>query len=275
MVRSTSPGRDTREAVARRRREQRTEYLAGLLVAAATDRERERLRHEIVQLNTPVAESVAARYRRRGIEFEDVLQVAQLALVMAVDRYDPRRGTGFVGFAVPTLTGEVKKYFRDQCWSIRPTRRLQELQQAIQAREPALTQELGRSPRPREIAEALGVATDDVVEALACEACYNPVRLDAPGEHSSRTPADVLGEHDRLLEAVENRQTIEPLLAQLSHRERLLVHLRFDQGCTQGEIAERLGVSQMQVSRRLKALLARLRQRLQTEPDPPQARRSA
>jgi RNA polymerase sigma-B factor len=268
MVQSATAGRDAREAAARRWREDRTECLVRRLASARAHSERQRLRQEIVLLNTPVAESVAARYRHRGAEHEDVLQVAHLALVKAVDRYNAGRGSSFVGFAVPTITGEVKRYFRDQCWSIRPTRRLQELQQAIQASEPALTQELGRSPRPREIATDLGVSTDDVIEALACEACFNLLPLDAPTstEGSVRTPADTLGQRDELLEYIENRQLLEPLLAQLSHRERLLLHLRFDEGCTQSQIARRLGISQMQVSRRLKAVLSRLRERLQDEP---------
>lgn len=268
MVHSASAERDAREAAARRWREDRTECLAQRLSSACTQHDQERLRQEMVLLNTPVAESVAARYRHRGAEHEDVLQVAHLALVKAVDRYNPGRGTSFVGFAVPTITGEVKKYFRDQCWSIRPTRRLQELQQEIQACEPSLTQDLGRSPRPREIADELGASTDDVIEALACEACFNLLPLDAPTSTrgSSRTPADTIGERDELLDYVENRQMLEPLLAELSPRERLLLYLRFDEGCTQNQIASRLGMSQMQVSRRLKAVLERLRERLQEEP---------
>lgn len=254
---------------AREGREERTERLIHRLARARSRRDRDRLRDEIVILNVPVAESIAARYRHRGADEEDLAQVAQLALVKAVDRYDPRRGTGFIGFAVPTISGEVKRYFRDHCWGIRPTRRIQELQHAIQGCEPALTQSLGRSPTATELADALRVDPDVVIEALACDGYFHLVPLDAPAgaEGSARTTADQVGRSDHLLEWVENHETLKPLLAQLSHRERLLLTLRFDEGCTQSQIAARLGISQMQVSRLLKGLYLRLRDRIQAEPE--------
>jgi RNA polymerase sigma-B factor len=253
----------------RRRREEQTEHLVRQLARTRATAERKRLRDEIVLLNEPVAESIAARYRHRGAEQEDLLQVAKLALVKAVERYDPRRGNGFVGFAVPTISGEVKRYFRDVCWGIRPTRRIQELQHSIQGCEPGLTQELGRSPRACEIAAELGIDTDEVIEALACDGYFHLVPLDAPtgADGSVRTAIDQIGERDRLLESVENHAILKPLLAALSDRDRLLLALRFDEGWTQSQIAERLGISQMQVSRLLKALYQRLRQQLLAEPD--------
>lgn len=248
----------------RQQREDTTERLTARLAKARSNAERKRLRDEIVLLNEPVAESVAARYRHRGVDQEDLLQVAKLALVKAVQRYDHRRGTGFVGFAVPTISGEVKRYFRDVCWGIRPTRRIQELQHAIQACEPGLTQALGRSPRASEIAAELRVDADEVVEALACDGYFHLVPLDAPtgGDGSPRTTADHIGERDRLLESVDDHETLKPLLAALTDRERLLLVLRFDEGWTQGQIAERLGISQMQVSRLLKGLYRRLREQI-------------
>ena len=256
----------TQPTWARLRREELTEHLIHRLSRVGDAQDRQRLREEIVLLNTPVAEAVAARYRNRGAEQEDLQQVARMGLVKALDRYDPRRGTGFVGFAVPTIRGEVKRYFRDQCWGIRPTRRIQELQQAIQGAEPGLTQALGRAPRARELAEEIGVDEDDVIEALACDGCFHLLPLDAPGGGDSSPPmAEQVGDCDRHLEWVETHETLRPALTDLNERERLMLRLRFDQGLTQSEIAARLGISQMQVSRLLSGLYLRLRDRLETE----------
>jgi RNA polymerase sigma-B factor len=256
----------TNSTCARLRREELTEHLVHRLSRVRDAQDRQRLREEIVLLNTPVAEAVASRYRNRGAEYEDLLQVARMALVKALDRYDHRRGTGFVGFAVPTIRGEVKRYFRDQCWSIRPTRRIQELQQAIQRAEPGLTQALGRAPRAVELAAEIGVAEDDVIEALACDGFFHLLPLDAPGGgESSPAMAEQVGDCDRHLEWVETHETLRPALTDLSERERLMLRLRFDEGFTQSEIADRLGISQMQVSRLLNALYLRLRDRLEPE----------
>lgn len=250
---------------ARQGREELTEQLLHRLFRTSSPRDRQGLRDEVVLLNVPIAESVAARYRHRGAEHEDLMQVARLALVKSVDRYDPRRGNGFVSFAVPTITGEVKRYFRDQCWGIRPTRRIQELQHAIQACEPRLTQSLGRAPRAAELAAEIGVQQEQVIEALACDGYFHLVPLDAPvgGQDQPRSMADQIGEPDRLLESVENRDILVPLLAELTDRERLLLSLRFDEGWTQSQIAHRLGISQMQVSRLLKGICRRLRERIE------------
>jgi RNA polymerase sigma-B factor len=185
-----------------------------------------------------------------------------------VDRYDTRRGTGFVGFAVPTISGEVKRYFRDQCWGIRPTRRLQELQHAVQRAEPALTQALGRSPRAAELAAEIGVAEEEVIEALACDGFFHLVPLDAPGAGAAPPMADQVGDRDRHLEWVETHETLRPALRDLSDRERLMLRLRFDEGCTQSEIAARLGISQMHVSRLLARSLTQLRDRAGAEAAP-------
>ncbi|MDQ4085780.1 MAG: SigB/SigF/SigG family RNA polymerase sigma factor [Actinomycetota bacterium] len=250
----------------RLRRDELTEHLIHRLSQVDDGLDRQRLREEIVLLNVPVAEAVAARYRNRGAEHEDLVQVARMALIKAVDRYDSRRGTGFVGFAVPTISGEVKRYFRDQCWGIRPTRRIQETQHAIQRVEPALTQTLGRAPRAAELAAEIGVDEDEVIEALACDGFFHLVPLDAPGAGASPTMADQVGGCDRHLEWVETHETLRPALEDLSERERLMLRLRFDDGCTQNEIATRLGISQMQVSRLLKAVYLRLRGRIEHEP---------
>lgn len=236
------------------------------LAAANDQHERGRLSDEVVLLNMHVAESIARRYRQRGAEFDDLVQVAQLGLVKAVDRYDVDSGSHFLAFAVPTITGEVKRYFRDYCWAIRPTRRIQEVQHAIASREPQLTQTLGRSPTTTELADEIGVDEEHVLEALASDGYFNLVSLDMPAgwEDSSRSLADEIGQDDWHLRWVENHELLAPALATLSDREKWLLTLRFEKGWKQTQIAAELGISQMQVSRLLSALLQRLRADLET-----------
>lgn len=242
-------------------REELTQDKLRLLSEATDERDRNRLCDEIVLLNMHVAQSIARRYRQRGAEFDDLVQVAHLGLVKAVDRFDPDSGSHFLAFAVPTITGEVKRYFRDYCWAIRPTRRIQEVQHAIAACEPELTQILGRSPTVPELADELGVEEDHVTEALASDGYFNLVSLDMPAgwDDSSRSLADEVGQDDRLLSWVENHEALAPVLARLSEREKRLLWLRFEKGWKQTQIAAELGISQMQVSRLLSALLQRLR----------------
>jgi RNA polymerase sigma-B factor len=242
-------------------REELTQDKLRLLSEATDERERNRLCDEIVLLNMHVAQSIARRYRQRGAEFDDLVQVAHLGLVKAVDRYDPDSGSHFLAFAVPTITGEVKRYFRDYCWAIRPTRRIQEVQHAIAACEPELTQILGRSPTVPELAAELGAEEDHVTEALASDGYFNLVSLDMPAgwDDSSRSLAHEVGQEDWLMNWVENHELLAPVLARLSDREKRLLWLRFEKGWKQTQIAAELGISQMQVSRLLSALLQRLR----------------
>jgi RNA polymerase sigma-B factor len=249
-------------------RDELTQHKLRQLADSDEERERERLCDEIVRLNLHVAQSIARRYRGRGAEFDDLAQVAHMGLVKAVDRYDPNRGTHFLAYAVPAITGEVKRYFRDYCWAIRPTRRIQETQHAIAAAEPGLTQRLGRSPTAPELADELGVDEDHVLEALASDGCYNLVSLDLPvgwEESSSRSLGDDIGEDDWHLRWVENHEFLAPALKALSEREKRLLWLRFEKGWKQREIAADLGVSQMQVSRLLSGLIERLREELSDE----------
>jgi RNA polymerase sigma-B factor len=259
---------DEKNTSVRRQRADRTTHLIEKLSRTRRRHERERLRDEIVLLNDPIAVSIASRYRDRGADFDDLVQVARLGLVGAVERYDREYGSHFLDFAVPTIRGEVRRYFRDHCWAIRPTRRIQELQLAVRACEPHLTQALGRSPRVSELAEELGVPEEDLNETLACEGFFHLVPLDAPvgPESTGHTVADGVGERDRLLSWVEDHYSLRPLLEQLSERDKLLLRLRFEQGRTQAEIGEALGVSQMQVSRLLRRLYQRLRRRLVQSP---------
>jgi RNA polymerase sigma-B factor len=247
-----------------RDREQLTQQKLQQLPEASDERERERLRDEIVLLNIPLARSIAGRYRKRGVEFDDLAQVAYLALVKAVDRYNPDSGSGFLAFAVPTITGEVKRFFRDYGWTIRPTRRIQEVQHAIATCEPELTQNLARSPTVPELADRIGVDEVDVTEALASDGCFNLASLDMPTgmEGSSRSVADGVGEDDWHLRGVENHELLAPALQKLSQREKRMLWLRFEKGWQQKQIAADLGISQMQVSRLLSTLMRRLRAEL-------------
>jgi RNA polymerase sigma-B factor len=242
-------------------RQELSEQKLRQLADTHSHREHERLSDDIVLLNMGVAQSIARRYRQRGVEFDDLAQVAHLGLVKAVDRYKPDSGSHFLAFAVPTITGEVKRFFRDCCWAIRPTRRVQEVQHAIASCEPELTQLLGRTPTVAELAEELGVHQDHVTEALASDGYFNLASLDMPTgwEDSSRSLADEVGEDDWHLRWVENHEFLAPALEKLSEREKRLVWLRFEKGWKQTQIAADLGISQMQVSRLLSALLQRLR----------------
>ena len=265
-VRPTKPEsiRESRETADR---EDLTQQMLRRLAGTADKCERARLSDEIVLLNMHVAQAIARRYRKRGAEFDDLIQVAHVGLVKSVDRYDPDGGSPFLAFAVPTITGEVKRYFRGYCWVIKPTRRVQEVQHAIAACEPELTQTLGRSPTVPELAEKLGVEEDHVVKALASDGYFNLVSLDTPAgmEDSSRSLAEQVGQDDWHLSWIENHQVLAPVLDRLSEREKQLLWLRFDKGWKQTQIAAELGISQMQVSRLLSALLRRLREELAAE----------
>ena len=274
MTVATATADVTTESAEVEGREELTHHMLSRLAAADDERERDRLCDEIVLLNMPVAQSIARRYRQRGAELDDLVQVAHLGLVKAVNRYDVESGSHFLAFAVPTITGEVKRYFRDYCWAIRPTRRIQELQHAIAGCEPELTQTLGRSPTVRELAEELGVDQENVLEALSSDGYFNLVSLDMPAgwDDASRPLAEEVGGEDRHLEWVENHEALAPVLARLSPREKRLLYLRFEKGWKQTQIAADLGISQMQVSRLLSSLLERLRGELtddQAEDDVP------
>ena len=230
---------------------------------AATAAERADLEDRVVRLNMTVASDVARRYRGRGVAADDLDQVAQLGLVKAVKGFDPGRSTDFLSFAVPTVRGELRRYFRDNGWAVRPPRSIQELQARITGIEGELSQELGRSPRPSEIAERLEVPLDRVVDALAANGCFSPTSLDADlGDSDDAGLVDRLGGADPGFRSAEARVVLKPLFAGLDDRERLILEMRFVRGCTQAEIGEAVGVTQMQVSRLLAGLLQRMRAQL-------------
>jgi RNA polymerase sigma-B factor len=233
------------------------------------ERER-RLRQELALANTTVASCIAFRYRGRGVPQEDLEQSAYLGLVKAANGFDPDHGEGFLSFAIPTIAGEVKRYFRDHTWMVRPPRRLQELRVAVMAASSRLGQDLGRSPTVPEIAAQLNVGEDDVIETLASAEGYHARSLDAPlsdlrggsGESDGLSPADLLGQDDTRLDLVEDVLSVRPLLAHLSARSRRILTLWFFQDLTQAQIGEQVGLTQTQVSRLIKEAIDELRQGL-------------
>jgi RNA polymerase sigma-B factor len=222
---------------------------------------RKHLRHEVIRLCLPFAERLARRFHGLGEPTADLNQVAALGLVKAVDRYDPGLGTDFPSFATPTILGDLRRYFRDRGWSVRVPRRLQELRLDINRARDHLTHELGRIPTAADLATHLDVDEDAVIEALAAADAYRSTSLFATvgPEEDGSTLADRLGAEDHGYEAVDIHHTLRPLLAGLPERERRLIAMRFFGNMTQAHIAERLGISQMHVSRLLTRTLNRLR----------------
>lgn len=266
-ISAPSPYNETIGSPARRREHRRgtTARLLQQAFHAADSLERERLLEDVICLNMEVAESIAARYRRRGVPDEDLTQVAYVGLVKAVRGFDPSFERDFLAFAVPTIRGEVKRHFRDRGWTVRPPRRLQELQQRIGAARETMGHELGRSPRPTEVAGFLGVKVEDVIEALACQGCFAPTSLDRPtGEDGTGALADTLAREDGGVPGVEARHILASVSAVLSDRDRRILYLRFFEQRTQHEIADEIGVTQMQVSRLLSRILADLRKAVGT-----------
>jgi RNA polymerase sigma-B factor len=253
-------------------REQTTAQLFADIGACADDDKRDDLRALVVELNMEMARSIARRYFRRGISEEDVLQAAYVGLVKAVRGFDPERGREFVQYAVPTISGEVKRYFRDHGWGIRPARRVQELQPRITRATEDLVQRLGRSPTAKEVAEHLDVELDTVTEALSVQGWFSPASLDAPvGDGGDGAMSDLLpGEADGFA-AAEARTMLAPLIRQLPERDRRILELRFGEDLNQAEIGAHLGVTQMHVSRLLRRILDRLRAELE-DPDIESAR---
>ena len=248
-------------------RAERTALLLEAAASAPSSTERARWQERAIEINMPIAAQVAARYRGRGVPTEDLEQVAYLALVKSVQRYEYDDDRPFLSYAVPTIRGEVKRYFRDLGWTIRPTRSIQEAQARVRHGEGELWQVLGRAPRPSEISEHLGLDLDTVVEALAANGCFTPSSLDATTADGSSSVADLLPEAEDGFDCVETRLMLGPLVAGCSERERRMLEMRFLQHMTQEEIGEILGLSQMQVSRLLSSLMARLRDGLLSPQD--------
>jgi RNA polymerase sigma-B factor len=219
-------------------------------------------RDELVRLHLPLVDHCARRFMNRGEPLDDLVQVGTIGLIKSVDRFDTERGVEFSTYATPTILGEIKRYFRDKGWAIRVPRRLQELRMSIGAVTGDMSQELGRSPTPREIALKLGVSVEEVMEGIESANAYSTLSLDAgdSGEDGqSNSMLDTLGMDDEALAHVEIRESIKPLIEQLPPREKRILMLRFFRGMTQSQIADEIGVSQMHVSRLLNRTLAQLR----------------
>jgi RNA polymerase sigma-B factor len=257
---SSAADRAAREAATRELLERR---------ARSTDEtEQQRLLEDVVELNLAMAKGIARRFRGRGAEADDLEQVAYLGLVKAAHHYRLDADTPFIGFAIPTIRGEVKRYFRDCAWTVRIPRRLQEMQGAIAAKVPLLEQQLNREPTPAEIADRLGVQPEEVEEAMAARGCFNVLSLDRPAElDADLTLADVVADSaDNSIDQLETVDMLQPVLEDLGPRERRILQLRFIEGWTQSEIGKDIGVSQMQVSRVLRKILDDLRDKLSPIP---------
>ena len=220
-------------------------------------------REELVKRFLPLARQLARRYQRTNEPLDDLMQVASVGLVKAIDRFDPDRGTAFSTFAVPTILGELKRYFRDSGWAVHVPRGMQERAMRLEQAVDVLHRRLGRSPSTGELAAELDQTEEEVLEALEAQSAYDAVSLEQQRSDDSQggdSYADTLATEEENYDLVEYEATIEPALNALSQRDRLILHLRFSEDMTQSEIAERIGVSQMHVSRLIRQALARLRE---------------
>ncbi|MBA3781879.1 sigma-70 family RNA polymerase sigma factor [Nocardioides sp. InS609-2] len=221
---------------------------------------------QIVRLNLRIATAVAARYRGRGVDEEDLQQAASHGLVKAVLNFDPAHGKDFLTYAVPTIRGEVQRYFRDYSWTVRPPRRIQELQWHVSQCVDRLSSELGREPTEEDVLADLDIGYAEYAEAVSAYGSFRPPSIDQPvADLGGLTVGEALADSDNWRGAVEARLVLAPLLRGLTERERRILHLRFVEELTQQQIGDEYGVAQMQVSRWLSGILQQLRDQL--EPD--------
>ncbi len=229
------------------------------------------MREQIVACGLPLAEHIARRFAGRGEAFEDLLQTARVGLVQAVDRYDPVRGSSFLAFAVPTVMGEVRRHFRDRTWAMRVERGVKETHAKIGPATEVLAQRLGRLPTAREIAAEIDVDLVEVVKAMTAANCYNTNSLDVTIRDEDLdgpcTPGTAVCRDEKCYGLLEDAMAVRPLIAALPARERQILIWRYFGSMTQTQIAERLGVSQMHISRILSSTLAKLREQTLTEPN--------
>lgn len=269
MTEALAPPRPARSATTRNddSYDDVIEMFQVLSTLPAESHEYRRQRECIVTRCLPLADHVARHFGRRGEGLDDLTQVARLGLMNAINRYDPAKGPSFIGFAIPTMMGEVRRHFRDYSWAMRVPRRLRELHVQISRATADLVQKLGRAPTARELSEELGVAHDEIVECLVAGDAYQLDSLDAPmGADDSGRPrlvADAVGALDPQINHITDREAVRSLIAALPEREREVLHMRFFESLTQSQIAERIGVSQMQVSRILANTLTSLRDQLE------------
>jgi len=226
-------------------------------------------RNTLIEMNMSMVRYVARRYRNRGDDMEDIVQVGTIGLIKAIDRFDLTREVEFSTFAVPYILGEIKRFFRDTGWAVHVPRRLQELRSELAKAKEQLHIQLDRDPTVRELAAHLKLSEDEVIEGIVAANGYTAGSLDTPTDpdpsDQGRALADVLGEDDPGMETVEDLHTLAPLLRKLDERERQLIELRYGQEMTQSQIGAELGVSQMHVSRLLSRTLSKLRAGMLTE----------
>ncbi|MPZ26303.1 MAG: SigB/SigF/SigG family RNA polymerase sigma factor [Micromonosporaceae bacterium] len=238
--------------------------LRDLLALPPHHPDRPAVRHQAIVAWLPLARDLAHRYAGRGEPLPDLVQTATVGLIKAIDRFDPQLGNDFPAFAVPTIVGEVKRYFRDQTWDLRVPRRLQELRRAVARSAETLTQRLGRPPTQAELAAELRLPEEQVREGIRVARAYAAASLDAPTGPAGDQAVlgELLGAEDDGLARAEERMVVAPAVAALPERSRRILALRFGGNLTQGQIAERIGISQMHVSRLLARILGELREQL-------------
>ena len=261
-------------------REERSRVTAQLFGSAADtddDARRHDLLEKIVLENRRVAEALAQRFAGRGVDVDDLTQVAYEGLLKAADRFDPEMGRDFLSFAVPTIRGELQRYFRDSGWMVRPTRRVQETQWRVAQTEAELSQRLGRTATPQEIIEELDLPPEEYAEAASANGCFQPTSLDQPASstEAGQNLGDLLEDEDHALSASEARVALAPVVRRLSERDRRVLYLRYFEDLGQKEIGHDIGVTQTQVSRILDRILTQLREELgandEDHPTPPAA----
>ncbi|MGH3434390.1 MAG: SigB/SigF/SigG family RNA polymerase sigma factor [Thermocrispum sp.] len=234
--------------------------LAGM---AEDDPRRAEVRAELITGHLPLATHIAQRFAGRGTPKDDLVQVATIGLINAVDRFRPDKGSEFLAFAVPTVTGEIRRYFRDSGWSMRVPRRLKELHLSVSSAASRLAQRLGRAPTPSELVAELDITKEEVFQGIEAGRAYSTMSLDEPLGSATEREAiplgEVLGTDDEHLAEADDHAAIAPLILELPERERQILALRFFHDLTQTEIADRVGVSQMHVSRLLGRALAKVR----------------
>jgi RNA polymerase sigma-B factor len=238
--------------------------LARMAALRPGDPRREALRSDAIVGYLPMAGYLARRYRNRGEPLDDLVQVATVGLIKAIDGFDPARGTTFASYAVPTIVGELKRHFRDKGWGVRVPRRLQELCIDITNATGPLTQRLGRVPTVADLAAHLKVSEEEIIDGLESGHAYNTLSLDAPmvDDEAGTSLVDMLGGVDPEIAAVERREALRPMIAKLPERQQRIIAMRFFGNMTQSQIAEALGISQMHVSRLLAHALRQLREAL-------------
>ncbi len=220
-------------------------------------------RERLIARHLPLVRSLARRYAGRGEPLEDIEQVGAIGLIKAIDRFDLEREVSLATYATPNVVGEIKRHFRDKGWAIRVPRSLQELNARMSGAIDDLTGQLGHSPSVAEIAESLGTTAEEVLEALEVGSAYSALSLDSgPGGEDDIDPMETIGAEDVEFDRSEDRATLGPALAQLPDREREILRMRFEEGLPQTQIAERVGLSQMHVSRLIRRSLAAMREEL-------------